>query len=68
MEAENAEIARRDSAEEIKRQQAAGIQVVKLDDAQARTFLKTSMDAAWDGIVKASPVHGPKLREMMAPK
>ena len=68
LESENAEIARRDSAEEIKKQAAAGIQVVKLDDAQAKVFLKTSMDAAWDGIVKASPTHGAKLREMMAPK
>ena len=68
LESENAEIARRDSAEEIKKQAAAGIQVVKLDDAQAKVFLKTSMDAAWEGIVKASPVHGPKLRDMMAPK
>ena len=68
LESENAEIARRDSAEEIKKQTAAGIQVVKLDDAQSKVFLKTSMDAAWEGIVKASPVHGPKLRDMMAPK
>lgn len=68
LESENAEIARRDSAEEIKKQTAAGIQVVKMDDAQAKVFLKTSMDAAWEGIVKASPVHGPKLRDMMAPK
>ena len=68
LESENAEIARRDSAEEIKKQTAAGIQVVKMDDAQAKIFLKTSMDAAWDGIVKASPTHGAKLREMMAPK
>ena len=36
LESENAEIARRDSAEEIKKQTAAGIQVVKMDDAQAR--------------------------------
>lgn len=68
LESENAENARRDSAEEIKKQAAAGIQVVKMDDAQAKIFLKTSMDAAWDGIVKASPTHGAKLREMMAPK
>ena len=41
---------------------------MKLDDAQSKVFLKTSMDAAWEVIVKASPVHGPKLRDMMAPK
>jgi TRAP-type C4-dicarboxylate transport system substrate-binding protein len=68
LEAQNAEQARTDSATEIKKQQDAGIQVVKLDDAQAKVFIKNANDAAWDGIVKASPTHGPKLRELMAPK
>jgi len=68
LEAQNAEQARTDSATEIKKQQDAGIQVVKLDDAQAKVFIKNANDAAWDGIVKSSPTHGPKLRELMAPK
>jgi TRAP-type transport system periplasmic protein len=68
LEGQNAEQARADSAAEIKRQGAAGIEVVKLPDDQARVFLKNSFDAAWDGIVKASPAHGAKLRELMAPK
>ena len=45
-----------------------GIQVVKLDDAQAKVFLKNAYDAGWDGIVRVSPVHGVKLRGLMAPK
>jgi len=68
LEARNLEQAKTDSAAEIKRQTEAGIQIVKLDDAQAKTFVKNAYDAAWDGIVKASPTHGAKLRAMMAPK
>jgi TRAP-type C4-dicarboxylate transport system substrate-binding protein len=68
LEAQNLEQARVDSAAEIKRQTESGIQVVKLDDAQSKLFLKNANDAAWDGIVKASPTHGAKLRSMMAPK
>jgi TRAP-type C4-dicarboxylate transport system substrate-binding protein len=68
LEAQNLEQAKIDSAAEIKRQTAAGIQVVKLEDAQAKTFVKNAYDAAWDGIVKASPAHGAKLRGLMAPK
>ncbi|MGE0802857.1 MAG: TRAP transporter substrate-binding protein DctP [Lautropia sp.] len=68
LEAQNLEQAKHDSIAEIKKQQDAGIQVVKLDDAQAKAFLKSAYDSAWDGIVKVSPTHGPKLRTLMAPK
>jgi len=64
----NTDMANKDAPAEIKRQQDAGIQVVKLDPEQARILVKTANDAAWDSIVKASPQHGPKLREMLAPK
>lgn len=68
LEAQNADMAAKDAPAELKRQQEAGIQVVKLDDAQAKLFLKTAYDAAWNALVAASPVNGPKLRELMAPK
>lgn len=68
LESLNAEMAAKDAPAEIKRQQDAGIQVIRLDDAEARVFLKTAYDSAWNAIVAASPVHGPKLREMMAPR
>jgi len=68
LESLNAEMATKDAPAEIKRQQDAGIQVIRLDDAEAKVFLKTAYDSAWNAIVAASPVHGPKLREMMAPK
>jgi len=59
---------KKDAPNEIKRQQAAGIQVIKLDKAQSQAMLKTAYDAAWDSLVALSPKYGPKLREMMAPK
>ncbi|MFO1319345.1 MAG: TRAP transporter substrate-binding protein DctP [Burkholderiales bacterium] len=64
----NVEMAAKDAQAEIKRQQDAKIQVIRLDDAQAKVLVKTANDAAWNAIVASSPIHGPKLREMMAPK
>jgi TRAP-type C4-dicarboxylate transport system substrate-binding protein len=54
-----------DGAAEDKRQRQAGIEVVKLNDAQAKIFLETAHEQAWEGVIKASPVHGPKLRQMI---
>jgi TRAP-type C4-dicarboxylate transport system substrate-binding protein len=68
LEGQLAQQAREDSVAEIKRQQEAGIQVVRLPEAEAKVFVKNAYDAAWDGIVKASPTNGAKLRSMMAPK
>ncbi len=64
----NADMSAKDAPAEIKKQTDAGIQVVKLDAQQSQILLKTAYDAAWDAIVKASPQHGPKLRDMLAPK
>lgn len=68
MEARLNEISARDAAAEMKRQQDAGIQVLKLDPAQSKAYLNAAYSAAWDGLVKTSPVHGPKLRQAMEPK
>lgn len=59
---------KQDAPNEIERQQKAGIQVIKLDDVDARAMLKTAYSAAWDSIVALSPTDGPKLRAMMEPK
>lgn len=64
----NVDMGGKDAQAELKRQQDANIQVVKLDDAQAKLLVKTANDAAWAAIVASSPAHGAKLREMMAPK
>jgi TRAP-type transport system periplasmic protein len=57
-----------DGAAEDKRQRQAGIQVIQLDPAQAKLFLEAANEQAWDGVTKASPVHGPKLRQMLEKK
>lgn len=56
---------RTDGAAEDRRQRAAGIEVVKLDEAQARILLDTAYEQGWAGVIRASPTHGPKLRQMM---
>lgn len=68
LESLNAEDATRDVPAELKKQEAAGIQVIKLDAAQSALLLKTASEAAWDGIVRTSPTNGQTLRNMMAPK
>ena len=68
LESLNTDMATKDAPAEIKKQQDAGIQVVRLSPAEAQKLVKTANDAAWDAIVKASPQHGAKLREMLAPK
>jgi TRAP-type C4-dicarboxylate transport system substrate-binding protein len=64
----NAEDAARDVPAELKKQEAAGIQTIKLDATQSALLLKTSSDAAWDGLVRTSPTYGQTLRTLMAPK
>ena len=68
LESLNVEMASKDAPAEIKKQQDAGIQVIKLDPVQSKLLVKTANDAAWDAVVKASPAHGQKLRDMLAPK
>jgi TRAP-type transport system periplasmic protein len=48
---------------ETKRQAAAGIQTIKFDPAKADTYLAKAYQAGWDGIIRQSPVAGPKLKE-----
>ena len=59
---------KRDITNEIKRQQEAGIQVIKLSDPDGKAMLKTAYTAAWDSLIALSPTDGPKLRAMMEPK
>jgi TRAP-type C4-dicarboxylate transport system substrate-binding protein len=68
LESLNAEMATKDAPAEIEKQKKAGIEVIKLPPAEAQKFTKAAYDAAWDAVVKASPQHGQKLREMLAPK
>jgi TRAP-type C4-dicarboxylate transport system substrate-binding protein len=54
----------RDTELETKRQKDAGITPITLSAAESKQFLDTAREAAWKGIVTASPVHGPKLRQL----
>ena len=67
LEAKNVDMAGKDAATDIKRQADAGIQVIQLPKAEADRMLKLSLEAGWEGVIKASPVHGPRLRQLMAP-
>src|SRR5262249_24165027 len=48
---------------EIKRQAAAGIQTIKFEPAMADTYVAKAYQAGWDGIIRQSPVTGPKLKD-----
>jgi TRAP-type C4-dicarboxylate transport system substrate-binding protein len=52
--------------EETRRQAHAGIQVIRFDDAQARQYVDRAYEVGWAGVIKASPEHGPKLRELFS--
>jgi TRAP-type C4-dicarboxylate transport system substrate-binding protein len=52
--------------EEIKRQAQAGIQVIRFEGGQAQQYLDRAYEAGWAGIIKASPEHGPKLRDLFS--
>lgn len=67
VEAMNADMVTKDAPADLKRQADAGIQVIKLPEAEAQKLLKLSMDAGWDGIMKTSPQHGAELKRRMAP-
>jgi len=56
------------NAGEIKRQAEAGIQVIRFDDAASKAYLARAYDVGWAGVIKASPQHGPKLREFFSAK
>ena len=53
-----------ENEQETKRQAAAGIQTIKFDQAMADAYLAKAYQAGWDGIIRQSPVAGPKLKEL----
>ncbi len=58
----------KENSTDIAKQKAAGIQTIEFKGADADKYLKSAYDAAWAGIIKQSPVHGPKLREFFSAK
>jgi TRAP-type C4-dicarboxylate transport system substrate-binding protein len=56
----------RDNENEIKRQAAAGIQVIKFDPATAKQYLDKAYAVGWAGAIKASPEYGEKLKKALS--
>jgi len=50
--------------DEVKKQAAAGIQTIRFQGAQAKEFVDKAYETGWAGIIKSSPQHGPKMREL----
>ena len=57
-----------ENAKDTKRQADAGIQTIKFDGAAAEAYRAKAYQAGWEGIIKQSPEHGPKIREFFAKK
>jgi TRAP-type transport system periplasmic protein len=70
MEAENALNASTSKmiADERKKQADAGIKEIRLPPAEEAKYIQIAYDAAWASVIKASPEHGPKLRELFTKK
>ena len=55
-----------ENEKDTKRQADAGIQVIKFDAPSTAAWRKKAYDAGWEGIIKQSPEHGPKLRALFS--
>jgi TRAP-type C4-dicarboxylate transport system substrate-binding protein len=51
---------------DIERMKQVGIQTIQFQGADAEAYLAKAYDAAWAGIIKQSPEHGPKLKEFFS--
>ena len=67
LESLNVDMAAKDAPVDLKRQADAGIQVIKLDAAEAKRMVTLSQESGWAGVLATSPQHGAKLRQLMAP-
>lgn len=61
----NAEYAK-ENEEEAKKQAAAGIKVIKFEGKDAEAYRSKANEAAWEGLIKQSPEHAPKLRALLS--
>ena len=61
IEAQAADVAKENEADSAK-QKAAGIQVITLGE----DFRKKAYEAGWAGVIRQSPEHGPKLKQLFA--
>ena len=54
--------------QETERQAKAGIQVIRMEGPMAKEYVDKAYEAGWAGIIKNSPVHGPKMRALFTKK
>jgi TRAP-type C4-dicarboxylate transport system substrate-binding protein len=57
-----------ENAKDTKRQAEAGIQTIKFDGAVAEAYRAKAYQSGWEGVIKQSPEHGPKIKEFFAKK
>jgi TRAP-type transport system periplasmic protein len=56
------------TAQERKKQEEAGIKVLRFSPEAEQQYMAIARNAAWDVILKNSPEHGPRLRELFTKK
>ena len=66
LEAENPAYWKKNTEDEIRRQEQAGIQAIKFDAATSKQYLDKAYAAGWAGILKNSPDYGPKLKQVLS--
>jgi TRAP-type C4-dicarboxylate transport system substrate-binding protein len=54
------------NAAESARQRTAGIQTIAFSAKDAETFRAKAYEAGWEGVIRQSPEHGPKLKQLFS--
>jgi len=54
------------NADDIRKQQEAGIQVITFDPATAKQYHDRAYEVAWASAIKASPTYGPQMRKLFS--
>jgi TRAP-type C4-dicarboxylate transport system substrate-binding protein len=65
IEAENPAYWKKNTEDEIKRQDQAGIQAIRFDAATSKQYLDKAYESGWAGLIKNSPDYGPKLKQVL---
>jgi TRAP-type transport system periplasmic protein len=56
----------KENAADTAKQKGAGIEVIEFKGADGDTYRAKAYEAGWAGIIKQSPEHGPKLKELFS--
>ncbi|HEU4380715.1 MAG TPA: TRAP transporter substrate-binding protein DctP, partial [Hyphomicrobiaceae bacterium] len=54
------------NAAEVERQKASGIETITFSADEAQSFRAKAYATGWEGVIKQSPEHGPKLKEFFS--